>query len=106
MSLEIYICLVMLAFVVTATWTNISGNIELKRRVKELEEQKEWFVQRSEKHRECIEFLDEWKDEFKKELIQRRREIDWLKAQVAKLQAEKKETPEEKEADNGRTNQS
>lgn len=100
MSLEICIYIFILALVGTATWIDVSDNIELKRRVKELEEQKEWLVQRSEKHRECIEFLNEWKDDFKKELIQRRREIDWLKAQVAKLQAEKKEATEEKEVEN------
>ena len=71
------------------------------RRIQDVEKDNELQKKRIAGLESVVQELGEWKDDFKKEIIQRRRVIDWLKAQVAKLQAEKKETPEEKEAENG-----
>lgn len=102
MSLELGLTLfaILMIGIVGETVMDCRSSTALIGRIQDVEKENELQKKRIAGLEDMVQALDEWKDEFKKELIQRRREIDWLKAQVTKLQAEKKETPEEKEAEN------
>lgn len=102
MSLELGLSIfaILMIGIVGETVMDCRSFTALIRRIQDVEKDNELQKKRIAGLESVVQELDEWKDDFKKELVQRRREIDWLKAQVTKLQAEKKE------ADNGRTNQS